>query len=90
MVMRYGMSERIGFINYEQQQDEVFMGRDLGHMKTYGPEVTNMIEEEVKRIIEECYKEAKKGILEKGAALLIEKEKIGKEEFEALYHGDEN
>ncbi len=96
MVMRYGMSERIGFINYEQQQDEVFMGRDLGHMKTYGPEVTNMIEEEVKRIIEECYKEAKKvilekrDILEKGAALLIEKEKIGKEEFEALYHGDEN
>ena len=96
MVMRYGMSERIGFINYEQQQDEVFMGRDLGHMKTYGPEVTNMIEEEVKRIIEECYKEAKKvilekrDILEKGAVLLIEKEKIGKEEFEALYHGDEN
>ncbi len=96
MVMRYGMSERIGFINYEQQQDEVFMGRDLGHMKTYGPEVTNMIEEEVKRIIEECYAEAKKlilekrDILEKGAALLIEKEKIGKEEFEALYYGAEN
>ncbi len=92
MVMKYGMSEKIGFINYEQSQDEVFMGRDLGHMKTYGSDVYNQIEEEVKRIIDECYKKAeeillsKRDVLEKGAALLIEKEKLTRLEFEAIYH----
>ena len=95
MVMKYGMSEKIGFINYEQQQDEVFMGRDLGHVKTYGSEVYNEIETEVKRIIDECYGKAKeiilskRDILDQGAALLLEKEKITKEEFEALYHGSD-
>ena len=92
MVMKYGMSDKIGFINYEQSQDSVFMGRDLGHMKTYGSDVYNEIEGEVKNIIDECYRKAreillsKRDILEKGAALLIEKEKLGREEFEALYN----
>ena len=91
MVMKYGMSEKIGFINYEQGQDAVFMGRDLGHMKTYGTDTVNEIESEVRRIIGECYDKAKaivlsrKEILEAGVALLLEKEKIGREEFEALY-----
>jgi cell division protease FtsH len=91
MVMKYGMSEKIGFINYEQEQDAVFMGRDLGHMKTYGSETVNEIESEVRRIISECYEAAKKiianrrSILDAGVALLLEKEKIGQEEFEALY-----
>ena len=93
MVMKYGMSDRIGFINYEQQQDEIFLGRDLGHMKTYGSDVVNEIEAEVKRIISECYEKAKaiivekKDVLDRGAALLMEREKIGQEEFEALYYG---
>ena len=92
MVMKYGMSDKIGFINYEQSQDEVFMGRDLGHMKTYGQEVYNEIEAEVRRIIDECYTQAKdilmskRDVLDKGAALLLEKEKLGREEFEAIYH----
>ncbi|MBR6323289.1 MAG: cell division protein FtsH, partial [Lachnospiraceae bacterium] len=94
MVMKYGMSDKIGFINYEQQQDAVFMGRDLGHMKTYGADVYNEIEAEVKRIISECYDKAKgillskKDILTKGAEKLIENEKLTKEEFEAIYYGD--
>jgi len=92
MVMKYGMSDKIGFINYEQQQDEVFMGRDLGHMKTYGAEVYNEIEAEVKRIIDECYAKAKeiilakRAVLEKGADLLVAKEKLYREEFEAIYN----
>jgi len=92
MVMKYGMSEKIGFINYEQQQDEVFMGRDLGHMKTYGADVYNEIEAEVKRIIDECYAKAKeiilskREVLRKGADLLVAKEKLYREEFEAIYN----
>ena len=93
MVMKYGMSEKIGFVNYEQQQDEIFMGRDLGHLKTYGSDIINTIEAEVKRIIDECYEKAKaiieekRDVLERGAALLIREEKIGQEEFEAVYYG---
>ncbi len=92
MVMKYGFSEKIGFINYEQGEDNVFMGRDLGHIKTYGEQVYNTVEAEVKRIIDECYKNAKeilvskKDILDRGAKLLIEKEKLTREEFEAVYH----
>ena len=95
MVMKYGMSEKIGFINYEQSQDEVFMGRDLGHMKTYGTEILNEIEAEVKRIMDECYKEAerilreKEDVLHRGAQLLLEKEKLNQEEFRAVYYGDD-
>ncbi len=94
MVMKYGMSERIGFINYEQQQDAVFMGRDLGHMKTYGSDVYNEIEAEVKRIISDCYEKAKeilldkRDVLTKGAERLIETEKMTKEEFETIYYGE--
>ncbi len=95
MVMKYGMSDRIGFINYEQGQEEVFLGRDLGHIKTYGNRVYDEIEEEVKRIIDDCYEQAKKiimekrDVLERGAALLLEKEKIGQKEFEEIYYGTE-
>ena len=93
--MKYGMSDRIGFINYEQGQEEVFLGRDLGHIKTYGNRVYDEIEEEVKRIIDDCYEQAKKiimekrDVLERGAALLLEKEKIGQKEFEEIYYGTE-
>ncbi|MBQ6541950.1 MAG: AAA family ATPase, partial [Lachnospiraceae bacterium] len=93
MVMKYGMSEKIGFINYEQGQEEVFMGRDLGHMKTYGTEIVNEIEAEVKRIIDECYKrateilKAKEEVLHRGAELLLEKEKLNQDEFRAVYYG---
>ena len=95
MVMKYGMSEKIGFMNYEQEQEEVFLGRDLGHIKTYGNHVYDEIEEEVKRIIDECYEKAKKivmekrDVLERGAALLLEKEKIGQQEFEEIFYGTE-
>ncbi len=95
MVMKYGMSDKIGFINYEQSQDEVFMGRDLGHMKTYGTEVVNEIEAEVKRIMRECYDEAsrilkeKEDVLHRGAKLLIEKEKLNQDEFRAVYYGSD-
>lgn len=94
MVMKYGMSEKIGFLNYEQQEDAVFVGRDLGHMKTYGQDVYNEIEAEVKKIIEACYKNAekilseKRDVLERGAKALIEKEKLSQEEFEAVYRGE--
>ena len=94
MVMKYGMSEKIGFINYEQQQDAVFMGRDLGHMKTYGADVYNEIEAEVKKIISDCYEKAREILLSKrdvltlGAERLIETEKMTKEEFEAIYYGE--
>ena len=93
MVMKYGMSEKIGFVNYEQQQDTVYVGRDIGHTKNYGSDVYNAIEEEVKRILGECYEKAKaivlakKDVLDKGAAFLIEHEKMTQEEFEAIYHG---
>ena len=93
MVMKYGMSDKVGFINFEQGEDQVFMGRDLGHMKTYGTDTVNTIEAEVKRIIDECYTQAKKILLEKedvlrkGAEVLMQKEKIGQEEFEAIYYG---
>ena len=95
MVMKYGMSDRIGFINYEQSQEEVFMGRDLGHMKTYGTEVVNEIEAEVKSIIDGCYAEAsrilreKEEILHRGALLLVEKEKLNQDEFKAVYYGED-
>ena len=78
-------------INYETAGDEVFIGRDLGHTKNYGEEVASVIDSEVKRIIDECYAKAKAMILEhqdvlhKCTELLMEKEKIGQEEFEQLF-----
>lgn len=91
MVTQYGMSEKVGMINYGSDDDEVFIGRDFGHVRTYSDEVTAEIDEEVKRIINECYEKAKaiildhRDVLESCTALLIEKEKIGQEEFEALF-----
>ena len=91
MVTQYGMSEKVGMIDYGSDDDEVFIGRDFGHVRTYSDEVTASIDEEVKRIIDECYEKAKniilehRDVLESCTALLIEKEKIGQEEFEALF-----
>lgn len=91
MVTQYGMSDKVGMINYDNEGDEVFIGRDLAHTKSYGAEVANAIDSEVKRIIDECYSKAKEIILQNEAVLhaccelLMEKEKIGREEFEALF-----
>lgn len=91
MVTRYGMSDKIGMIDYGNDDDEVFIGRDLAHTRSYGEEVASEIDMEVKRIIDECYKKARtiieehRSVLESCTALLIEKEKIGQEEFEKLF-----
>jgi len=91
MVTRYGMSDNIGVINYDDEDDEVFIGRDLAHAKSHGEYITGEIDKEVKRIIDDCYEKAKqiilqnRDVLEKCAGLLLEKEKISKEEFEALF-----
>ena len=91
MVTKYGMSDRVGTICYGSDDDEVFIGRDLAHTRGFGEETQNLIDEEVKRIIDEAYANAKSCILEhmdvlhKCAALLIEKEKIERAEFETLF-----
>ncbi len=91
MVTKYGMSERVGLINYDNDEDEVFIGRDLAHTRGYGEHVASAIDEEIKRIIDECYLKAKEIILEHRevldacAELLIQKEKITRDEFEALF-----
>ncbi|MCQ2549259.1 MAG: ATP-dependent zinc metalloprotease FtsH [Lachnospiraceae bacterium] len=91
MITRYGMSENIGVINYDDDDDEVFIGRDLAHAKSHSEYVTGEIDREVKRVIDECYSKAKeiilehKGVLEACAQLLLEKEKITREEFEGLF-----
>lgn len=91
MVTRYGMSENIGVINYDDNDDEVFIGRDLAHAKGHSEKVSGEIDNEVKAIIDDCYAKAKQiileheGILHNCAALLLEKEKINREEFEALF-----
>lgn len=91
MVTRYGMSDNIGVINYDDDGDEVFIGRDLAHAKSHSEYITGEIDKEVKAIIDECYKDAKRIILEhrdvldKCAELLLEKEKITREEFETLF-----
>jgi cell division protease FtsH len=91
MVTQYGMSEKIGMINYGSDDDEVFIGRDLAHTRSYGENVASAIDSEIKRIIDECYAKAKEiilaheDVLHKCCALLIEKEKIGQEEFDALF-----
>ena len=91
MVTQYGMSERVGMIQYSSDEDEVFIGRDLAHTKSYGNGIADVIDEEVKRIVDECYAKAKQiicdheDVLHSCAALLIEKEKIGQDEFEGLF-----
>ncbi|MFT4145780.1 MAG: ATP-dependent zinc metalloprotease FtsH [Mobilitalea sp.] len=91
MVTRYGFSKNIGMVNYDNDDDEVFIGRDLAHTRSYSESIANKIDEEVRTIIDECYNEAKRilvenmSILEACAKLLIEKERITREEFEALF-----
>ncbi len=91
MVTRFGMSENIGVICYDDDDDEVFIGRDLAHAKAHSESVSGEIDREVKAIIDECYGKAKEIILKYEevlhgcAQLLLEKEKIGREEFEALF-----
>lgn len=91
MVTRFGMSQNIGVINYDENDDEVFIGRDLAHTRSHSEAVAGEIDKEVKAIIDDCYAKAKAIILEheevlhKAAALLLEKEKISREEFEALF-----
>ena len=91
MVTEYGMSEKVGMINYGGDENEVFIGRDLAHTRSYGENVATAIDGEVKRIIDECYEKAKKiildheNVLHKCCELLLEKEKISQDEFEALF-----
>ncbi len=91
MVTRYGMSENIGVINYDDDDDEVFIGRDLAHAKSHSETISGEIDKEVKAIIDDCYKKAKEiivkheEVLHKCAKLLLEKEKINRAEFEALF-----
>ena len=91
MVMKYGMSDRLGLISYGDDDDEVFIGRDLAHTRSYSEDVAKAIDEEIRRIIGECHDQAKKIILEhedvlhRCAKLLLEKEKVHRDEFEALF-----
>ena len=93
MVVKFGMSDEIGLVSYDNENDEVFIGRDLAHTsRGYGESVATVIDKEVKRIIDECYARAKQiieeheDVLHACAELLLEKEKISREEFEALFH----
>lgn len=91
MVTKFGMSDAIGLINYGSEDDEVFIGRDFAQTKGYSEEIAGIIDKEVKKIIDECYEQAKNilkdnaDVLESCAKLLLEKEKIGREEFEGLF-----
>jgi cell division protease FtsH len=91
MVTRYGMSSSIGTINYEQEEEDVFLGYDLGHSQRHSEYMSGEIDKEVRRIIEQCYSDAKeiilqhRDVLEKSAKLLMEKEKISGAEFDALF-----
>ena len=96
MVTKFGMSEKLGLVNYDNDSDEVFIGRDLAHTsRGYGEQVASTIDQEVRDIIDACYRRAKyiirkyQGVLEKCAQLLLEKEKITREEFESLFDGIE-
>jgi cell division protease FtsH len=91
MVMKYGMSEKIGLVAYGNDDDEVFIGRDLAHTRGYSEDVAKEIDAEIHRIVQECHENAKEiilahmGVLHSCAALLLEKEKVHQEEFEALF-----
>ena len=92
MVTRYGFSDKLGFINYDDDSDDVFIGKDLAHARGYGEKTASEIDEEVRNIMDACYKQAKSVIeenievLHKSAALLMEQEKVTREEFEALFN----
>ena len=91
MVTKYGFSDKVGLVNYGSDEDEVFIGRDLAHTRSYGENVATVIDEEVKGIIDECYAKARKiindnrDVLDACAKLLLDKEKVTREEFEALF-----
>lgn len=91
MVTKYGFSNTVGMINYDNDDDEVFIGRDWGHTRSYSENVARVIDDEVKNIIDHCYNEAKRiltehnDVLHNCAKLLIEKERINREEFEGLF-----
>ncbi|MDO5402046.1 MAG: ATP-dependent zinc metalloprotease FtsH [Eubacteriales bacterium] len=91
MVTKYGFSSKLGLINYDNDNDEVFIGRDLAHTRPYGEDIASEIDREVKSIIDECYARARKiigenmDVLKRSSQLLLEKEKITREEFEALF-----
>lgn len=95
MITKFGMSEKLGFINYEENTDEVFLGRDLGHSRSFSEEVASIIDKEVKKIVDDCYTDAKRiltenmDVLHSCASLLLEKERISREEFEALFKNEE-
>jgi cell division protease FtsH len=92
MVTKYGFSKNLGLINYDSDEDEVFIGRDLAHTRPYSEDVAGRIDAEVKEIVDDCYAKAKeligqhRNVLEACAALLLEKEKVTREEFEALFN----
>ena len=91
MVTRYGMSDNIGVICYDDDDDQVFIGRDLAHAKSHSEAISGEIDKEVKAIIDDCYAKATEiiktheNVLHKCAELLLQKEKIGQQEFEALF-----
>lgn len=91
MVVKYGMSDKVGMINYETEGDEVFIGREIGHTKSYGDDVAASIDSEVKRIIDECYEKARamirehEYVLHRCTEVLLEKEKVGQAEFEQMF-----
>jgi cell division protease FtsH len=93
MVTKYGMSDNIGVVNYDENEEDVFIGYDISHSKKHSELVAGEIDQEVRTIIDKCYKKAKEIILQyedvlhASSKLLIEKEKIGREEFEALFEG---
>lgn len=95
MVMKYGMSDHIGTICYEEEDEEVFLGKDLAHTKPYSEEIATEIDKEVKSIMDQCYAKATEliqshmDVLHASAKLLMEKEKINRQEFEALFEKEE-
>ncbi|MGI6080045.1 MAG: ATP-dependent zinc metalloprotease FtsH [Candidatus Avilachnospira sp.] len=91
MVMQYGMSEKIGMINYDDNADDVFLGYDIAHSRSYGDEILKLIDDEIRRLVDECYEKAKeiimahRDVLEKSCELLLEKERLTGEEFNKLF-----
>ena len=94
MVMKYGMSDSLGLVAYDEEEDAVFIGRDLAHTKGYSEEVAKQIDAEIRRILSECHESARKiieeheAVLHSCAALLLEKEKIHRDEFEKLFEAE--
>ena len=93
--MKYGMSSTLGLVNYEESSDEIFIGRDLGHTKNFSEKIAAQIDEEVRKIIDECHERAQtlisehRYVLDECAKQLIEKEKLNRTEFEALFVEEE-